>query len=158
MNLCCFNQQPSRIHCISNTIGSTPAVNQPVAKDLNLCAVLPDHIADNGCSCTKLLRVNSNEKTEATSHVSLKLSNIHIIAWSTSCLEKFALNLILRSYIFNICIVNKHALFLFSFSFCFLIEEDRTNVQFLRYFKSRRCGTSKTSFNGLLYSVSDYGY
>ena len=46
----------------------------PVAKDLNLCAVMPDHIADNDCSCTKLLGVNNNEKTEAISLVSLKLS------------------------------------------------------------------------------------
>ena len=29
--------------------------------------------------------VNNNEKTEATSHVSLKLSSIDTIAWSTSC-------------------------------------------------------------------------
>ena len=78
---------------------------EPFAKDLkfrlNLCAVglLPDHIAGNGSSCTKLLGVNiCNEMTEATSHVSLKLSSIVIIAWSTNCLEKFALNLILRSY------------------------------------------------------------
>ena len=27
-----------------------------------------DHVADNGCSCTKLLHVNSNELAEATSH------------------------------------------------------------------------------------------
>ena len=32
------------------------------------------------------------------------------------------------------------------------------NVQFLRYFKNRCCRISKTSINGLLYSVSDYGY
>ena len=56
-------------------------------------------IADNGCSCTKLLGVNSNEKTEATSHVSLTLSIVStVIAWSTSCLEKFVLNFFLRSY------------------------------------------------------------
>ena len=128
MNLCCFNQQPSGIHCISNTIGSTPAVNRNRRKGSeSVSGRLPDHIADNGCSCTKLLRVNGNENTEATSHVSLKLSSIHIIAWSTSCLKKFALNLIFRSYILNICIANKHSLFLFSFSFYFLIEEDRTN-------------------------------
>ena len=155
MNLCCFNQHPSGIHCIS---GSSLAVNRTRCKESEPVWVLPDHIADNGCLCTKLLRVNSNEKTEATSHVSLKLSSIYIIAWSTSCLEKLALNLILRSYIFNICIVNKHSLFPFSFSFYFLIEEDRTNIQFLRYFKGRRCRTSKTSFNGFLCSVSDCGY
>ena len=50
------------------------------------------YVADNGCSCTNLLGVNINEKTEATSHVSLKLSSINIIAWSTSCLDKFPLH------------------------------------------------------------------
>ena len=134
-------------------------MNRTRRKESEPACVLPDHIADNGCSCTKLLGVNSNAKTEATSHVSLKLSSIDIIAWSTSCFKKFALNLFLRSCTIYICIVTKHSLFLFSFSFFFyfLIEEDRTNVQFLRYFKSTRFQTSKSFFNGLLYSMSDYG-
>ena len=73
----------------------------------------------------KLLGVNSNEKTGATSHVSLQLSGIDIITWSTRCLKKFAFNLFLRSYMFNICIVSKHSSFLFSFSFSFYFLESR---------------------------------
>ena len=72
MSLCRSNQQPPSIHIKSNKF--QPCM-EPVAKDLNLHAVPPDHLADTGCLCAKLLGVQSNEKTEATSHVNLlKLS------------------------------------------------------------------------------------
>ena len=107
MTLSRFNQQPPGICIKCNRL--QPRI-EPVAKDLNQRAVPSDHVADNGCSCPKLLGVTAM-KTEATLHVSLKLSSIDIIACSTSCLEKFALNLFLRSCMFYICIVIKHFFF-----------------------------------------------
>ena len=49
MNLCRSNQQPSGIYMKYNEL--QPRI-EPFANDLNLRAVglLPDHIADNGCS------------------------------------------------------------------------------------------------------------
>ena len=49
---------------------------------------------------------------------------------------------ILRSYMFNIFIVIKHPLF-------FLIEEDRINVQFLRYFRWLALGATDVHFRTL---------
>ena len=63
MSMCHSNQLPLDVYIKCNRFRS---LIKCVAKDLSLLAVLPDHVTDNGCSCTKLLGVNSDENIEAT--------------------------------------------------------------------------------------------
>ena len=59
MSLCRSNQQLPGIYTKCNRLLSGIKL---VAKDMNRRAVLPDHIAGNGCSCMRLMSVNSNER------------------------------------------------------------------------------------------------
>ena len=68
----------------------------------------------------------------------------YIIYLSNCRVEKLALNLFLGSCMFNICIVIRNSTLFFCYYF--LIEEDKINVLFLCYFKSRRCRTITKPF------------